>query len=290
MADKDLTTGRMFTRKDSSKFYVNEWSLAQYVDAFNMPLSDLGARRAHKAEVHTSPEWYGGISTRKQATNLLEKGWSEGVERLREVAAEISDAPTPKIRRRVRRWADDGEELSIDRALAGQWDHAYSMSTRQTSEGPQIIDLVGLFGGAGLMTAEEMFWQGAVLAILSDILESAGYRVRLIGEDPFATDAFPPAIGSNRVVIKEDHEPVRMDAIASVMCHAGTYRTHGFRMLFNVPLDGGEGTFNCPPGIAASVRKAAEECGVALQGVFLQEVRDRDGAVAEIRRVLAQFA
>src|SRR5690606_14947015 len=105
--------------------------------------------------------------------------WEDGARRLQDITRELTP-PTTMSRRRKPAWREEGDELSVDRALTGQWDAAWRSSRRVWCAGPATVTLLTYWGGNAVVTTDQLFWQGAAAAVLCDALEDAGYRVQLI--------------------------------------------------------------------------------------------------------------
>jgi hypothetical protein len=132
------------------------------------------------------------------------------------------------VRRRLR-WSDDGDEVSKDRLNGGQVDSCWRTTRRELSDGPEVVTIETNWGGNGNVTAEQLFWQGAAAACMTDLLESAGYRVEVYAAD--CGRQKDGRIMTVRVQIKEADQPARLDTMAAVMCHAGIYRIFGVAAL-----------------------------------------------------------
>lgn len=225
--------------------------LEQSVDEYSRAFDSLQASVQNSGHAHVSrienndgkdggwnpgAAWYGGFTKTTDATDLMRHGWKDGADRLNDLRQELGEVPTAKTRKRQPRWADDGHTLDVDRALAGQWDIAYRDSRRVWAAGPQVIELVGAFGGNAVQDADALFWNGAASIVLADILENAGYSVRMVSQFATETKGNTTVV---RVVTKDAGEAMRPDAVASVACHAGTFRTLGFQSILSTPYNVG---------------------------------------------------
>lgn len=236
--------------------------------------------------------WYGGIGSIREATELLRNGWQDGATKLQGLIGELTP-PQAKSRKRKISWSDEGDDLHIDRAMAGEWDSAWRTSRRVWSAGPQSVTLVTKWGGNCHQSSDELFWQGAAAAVIADALEESGYRVRIVCGTALYS-RMTGRDGALLVTLKEEQEPMRIDAMASLMCHAGIFRTYGFRCIEALP-------FACPTAAArswsasATDGKGSYQEAVARTGLWpddaivLDEVSSRSGCVAEITRVLKSF-
>jgi len=137
------------------------------------------------------------------------------------------------------------------------------------------------------VTAEQLFWQGAAAACVTDLLESAGYRVEV-----YATNCSDHHNGKTvvRVRVKEADQPTRLDTLAAVMCHAGIYRIFGLsaKEQANFPINNNYG----------STIKLAREQFEALQVTLGQsgtgticfgQIYDEQSAVLAIEQEIARL-
>ena len=220
---------------------VNEWSPDEFTKAFEVPVyrANEGCKvdRLREMSLSGGDDYYGGITTLDQATQLLQGGWQNGAERLQRLRDELTP-PTVRSRKRRQTWSEEGDDLSVDRALVGSWDNAWRTARKQWTNQTQNIDLYAVFGGAWFLTAEQLFWQGATVVVIADLLEAAGYCVRIIGSSlARPTNPTEREICCTTVVVKDYSEPMRLDMIASVLCHSGVFRSYGFKALLSCPRD-----------------------------------------------------
>jgi len=102
---------------------------------------------------------------------------------------------------------------------------------------PQTVAIETTWGGHYGQTAEELFWQGAAAAVMTDILEEAGYRVEVYANRVSERHGRRHCI---RVKVKEADMPMRLDGVAAVLCHAGIFRTFGFLCIEQAEFDVGD--------------------------------------------------
>src|SRR6266568_4863367 len=238
----------------------------------------------NQAFEHYGPEWMGGLRSWEEAAAVLAKGWPEGAERLRVLTQKLSSqVPQAKSIRRKLTWADAGDEICRDRLQSGQLDSCWRTMRRALFVAPQTVAIETTWGGHYGQTAEELFWQGAAAAVLTDILEEAGYRVEV-----YANRVSQRRSGDrhlSRVKVKEAEMPMRSDGVAAVLCHAGIFRTFGFLCIEQSESDmghwgHGHGSELSPE--ASIVLNGGMEC-IAI-GTITTEAQ----AVAEIKRILAE--
>lgn len=190
------------------------------------------------AFAHYGSAWMGGLHSWDEAETLLEKGWPEGAERLRALAGKLAaQVPQAKSIRRRLGWVDNGDEVCKDRLQAGQIDQCWRTMRRAPFVAPQTVAIETTWGGHYGQTAEELFWQGAAAAVLTDILEEAGYRVEVYANRVSEQSGHRHW---TRVKVKEADMPLRPDGLAAVLCHAGIFRTFGFLCIEQAEFDVGD--------------------------------------------------
>lgn len=126
--------------------------------------------------------WYGaGCDTGNDVQRKVRDGWPEGRERMNELREKLGTLQArPQDRRRRMVKADMGDVLDIHQVYAGRLDIAWSVPRRRQASGPQRIELCANMLCSGGEHADVLFWRGAAAAILVDLLQNAGYMVRLV--------------------------------------------------------------------------------------------------------------
>ena len=227
---------------------------------------------------HYSSAWMGGLTSWKDAMAVLEKGWPEGAERLRVLAGKLSaQVPQAKSIRRRLTWADDGDEICRDRLHSGQVEQCWRTMRRSPFAAPQTVAIETTWGGHYGQTAEELFWQGAAAAVLTDILEDAGYRVEVYANRVLSWRRHRHCI---RVKVKEADMPMRLDGVAAVLCHAGVFRTFGFLCIEQAEFDVGDWRHGC---VSELSRQDAEVLNGEVESVHIGTISTESQAVEVIR-------
>ena len=131
---------------------------------------------------HTSRSWYGmpDDSTESPigyASRMLNDGWPEGVARLQEAIKTIAGIAPPESMRRRLAWCDNGDSIDMNRVYTGQLDKAWRRAKRQTSRAPAPVTIWVSFSIPFTASPDALFWRGAAVAALADLLQSAGYSV-----------------------------------------------------------------------------------------------------------------
>jgi len=226
--------------------------------------------------------WFGGVRNLDEASAILEQGWPSGAARIRDLAAEIQAPEAKTVRRRIA-WRDDGDEICDDRLRSGQLDACWRGSRREASAGPTLVTVNMNWGGLVHISAEELFWQGAAACALADSLEESGYRVRVIANNWSRVVKREDLRMLLRVVVKDHGEPMRLDAMAAVLAHAGIYRTFGFmaKEQSRLPVDYGHGsTREITPQLLEALSDGSE------QTLILDKAYSREAAVLALRNVI----
>ncbi len=280
-------------RADYPKVAISELSLAEYHSPYGTLTHESNEPYLKSADDRDSAmgrnarigdDFYRNLGSLQEASDVLSCGWQEGASKLTGCADEIAP-PMAKSRRRKPEWCDVGDELDADRAIRGDWDTAWRSSKRVWSSGPSHVTVYAPFGGGCHESADRMFWSGAAALIVVDKLEQAGYSVRLVGTH-VVTSTHSNKACRNDVILKESTDPLQIDALASVLCHAGIVRTFGFSALCSVPTAIGEGL-----GYANSLHQSRDlfaDVGELPEGaIILDSSRTREACLAEIQRVIA---
>jgi hypothetical protein len=227
---------------------------------------------------HLDPKWAGG--TVVDTERVLRDGWPEGVALVNKLAEKLRGTlPKPKSYRRKQRWSDDGDEPSWEREQSGQTE-IWRTSRREQQRGPAPVQLLAPWGGNAFLSAEQLRWDGVVLAVLCDVLEEAGYRVgatlvnavRLPGQNLF---------GMSMMHVKQPQMPLDLASLVPVVAHPAVFRIHGINAISLAPWDCGMGHGSC-------IEIRALPAHVIPQGaVIMRHAYNEANAVREIQRVLA---
>lgn len=211
--------------------------------------------------------------------------WTEGVDKIEELAARIGreNLPRPTVIRRRREWNDiGGAEVCLDRYRAGDPFRRDAVKVR--THGPRVITLLTQVGENCDMSSEALFWRGALAVVLARMIEDAGYRAEI---KAFSQVERTWADGTgllNPVVLKEAGDPLDIGSLANATS-GWFFRTVSFAsfLIPGKPLSWGLGrAINMTPEAAAFM------CGDAhrweLNGVF-----NMDTAVKLARKLLQQL-
>lgn len=127
------------------------------------------------------PDWLGADCTNgKQVQQKVRDGWPEGRDRLVELRDKVNISLPPIDRRRRMTRTDRGDSLDIHAVYAGRLDIAWRVAKRRSTIGPQKIEVAANMLCAGAEHSDVLFWRGAAATVLADMLEAAGFSVRLV--------------------------------------------------------------------------------------------------------------
>lgn len=169
--------------------------------------------------------WYGAPScaAAKERTRI---GWPEGWEKTRLALRSLRLPALPKRRRT--RFSDDGPDLNLDRYLDGA-DQCWNVRRRLPVP---TVDVTVDIGGNAHVDADALFWRGAAAVALSDALENAGYRVRLLALSSVRRpwQSSDPNL-LTRVRLKDYAEPLRPGHLAGAICTTALFRIGVFHAI-----------------------------------------------------------
>ena len=222
---------RMTMRHKTSIVTGSLDSMAHLLDEHNIPaLNRSRVEKTRERLANGDRRQFGNVASFEDAARILmTDGWQSGLVRAR---AEIPTLPLADLvpeavamkRRRV--FAEDGDTLRVESALAGNWDRAWETRARRATRQPVTLSIGCGFGNNGGVSHDEMFWCGLQMAALVDLLEGAGFRIELRA---LKMNTFGAV---NRHVqdwtVKQSDQPLRLDTALSLFGHAGVYRTFGW--------------------------------------------------------------
>jgi hypothetical protein len=284
----------MYSEEFKDLLFVQEQSVSELSRSYKRDLPLCNVKHTGSCEMqYGGSAWYGGITKMEQATSILENGWAEGAEKAAFLKDSLqADLPKARTRKRKQTWLAEGDSLDVDRALAGNWDYAYRGTIREWSAGVSCVTLNIGWGGNCNRTSEELFWSGAVMLCLSDILEGAGFstKINAVIKLRIFENWSKQRYSLNTVTVKDHGEPMRVDALAGVVCHAGIFRTYGFRTICNAPWDVSSGLGQVSDGWE-EMNRIIEESGFKPDPntINVNDCYSREDAIREVTRILKGF-
>lgn len=169
--------------------------------------------------------------------SVLLKDLEKKIEILNQVTGKNTMDYEQKIKsaRRKRVFAEQGDELDIEKVYNGELDTCWSKTVK--IEFDSAHRFVTLFIENGANWREDVtssFWRSAIAVFLTRELERAGKSVRIVvgstGQNSFVQNR---KLLSTSVTVKEYNQRVSLERVAS-MTHLGFFRTVGFAMI-NIP-------------------------------------------------------
>lgn len=120
--------------------------------------------------------WIGlDIGSWADMPKMVSQPWPLGMAKVNAMMDELKQQlPMPKSVRRRNRWDENDGEVDCNRAMDGEAEYM-RRAVRTNTAGPRNVALLCQVGGAGMFTADQMFWRGAATAALTDLIEAAGY-------------------------------------------------------------------------------------------------------------------
>lgn len=192
--------------------------------------NEFGRFRDRHATNALGRTWYDRVGSMEKVKETVE-GWKAGADRAVNMAQELRDDLgnlEPVAIKRTRVWTDEGDELDYDRFRNGDLEIAWRGSRRRKrAKLAPAITIVVNWANACSQSAEQLFWTGAVGVALVDLLENAGYETAVVA----AAAGWQRGARSQSIVsvsAKDFGDPLRIEALAGLLCHAGVYRTLGF--------------------------------------------------------------
>lgn len=238
----------------------------------------------------TSPQdWYGAPS-RLAALDRIEKGWPEGVAKVRAAlqGIEAGTLAAPRSTRRRKAWGDDGDTCDPDRIARGDYDRAFQRTKRQAAtKNGRMIRLFCQSGGHSANKSSELFWSGAASIHLIDLLEEAGYRVEVL----YLTKSLNAFASTSRVqlstfTLKAASDPMNIDQITAALCLSGFLRLYYFYSMMTY----GERP-NATLGIASLASpKLLTAAGIWIEGdIIVPFLRSQQQAIAFVKQTLREI-
>jgi hypothetical protein len=180
----------------------------------------------------------------------LSCGWDEGAAKLKKYDASlegITDGLSPTSIDRIREFTFEGDDLHIDRVYGGQVEQAWERRKRKAGKLQPTATILMQNCVWGSTDQEKMFWLGVPACVLTDKLESAGFRVELYVAT-YGKGCFPNnptksvrkkngSLGKARLKegyhlsltqVKAPNDPLRLGMLAATLCDPHYFRGNQF--------------------------------------------------------------
>jgi len=239
----------MHTRnfKDTRYGSLSEYIAAAKLEPRNPRNAELVAR-ADSPEGINGAHWAGAAGT-ADAVAKLTSPYADGaaiISRIEKAAASIKLPPKMDTRRRRVR-GDQGDELDIHAVWRGQSDTAWARMGKRQVTAPPMVSIV--INSIILADSEKtvISYRGAVGIVLCQLLERAGYRVRLVvarGGEARNGGGGKDEKFSCRTIIKDYGKPLDRETVTCAT-HPAMQRVLGIRWTWvqmdNKGTPGGSG-------------------------------------------------
>ena len=191
------------------------------------PSAKNADHRARSTAIHESDtlrerlNWYGAENL-KAVEHLCSTGWTEGVEKIKELSSRIEgDLPRVRNRKRRARRGRSGDELDIHAVNSGSLDRAWRRTEKVEMKGrakSKRIRIVVRLGAAWTVPAGQLFFPPATGLILAQRFIKAGFSVEIIGAslvEGLFYGRYAHVHQLLTVMIKRFDQPLNIDALAS---------------------------------------------------------------------------
>lgn len=192
-------------------------------DAFEDNLSVFDRAEKTDSSSESLKKWFGTESASK-VRDMIANGWPDGVNRMLEAFGKIEgDFQATNIKRQIVR-GDYGDELDIHRVYAGSLGDAWTRRKRQRKNSPSIVSIGCDLTLSWDQKPDELFWRGAAVLRLADILTDAGYAVE-IKACMYAKNCTDDGDKVEQVItVKESGDPLDLNSLATTLCLSGFFR------------------------------------------------------------------
>lgn len=192
-----------------------------------------------------SPLKWLGCESIKQVQQFTEHGWKDGRQKAHKALNDIGDVQGAQSIRKRRRFGESGDELDIQKVYSGSLDKAWQYSRREhaASFGVNIVKILCDISALCDVSAEKMFWRGAVASILADKLEDAGYRAEIVAFSHTSGTYTDNSGCYIEVMVKQPDEYLDLDRVICATALSGFMRYYIFKSKLSdsKKADGGLG-------------------------------------------------
>lgn len=209
---------------------------------------------------------------------LLDEGWQEGASRVQSL--DVPVPPARDIRRRVQ-WREQGDFVDLQRVWGGRLESAWQSARRQKVPALTVKTLCVDIGANCNVPASVLFWRGAAVLCLSDVLTRAGYNVEIIATQAAKCVYTNGDHFAASITVKPATAPLELNSLASVVCCAGFFRGVIFDLMMLNPHSCAETCL----GQTVATSEAGIEPAHAVGGTA--SIRDLESARAWVLKSLA---
>jgi hypothetical protein len=185
--------------------------------------SDTRCRRASRDA--TKDSWCGHASFDK-ACKLARDGWPEGLKRLNSFQERIKSVIGNRTNKPLPEFDVTGQVLDVGLLMSGVPECFISLPDEPKEGRGKIIDIVFSSSYSAGINSEKIFWRGAALVALIDVLESRGLSCSVVS-DSTVTRGYGNRY-TLKTIVKGLGDVLDLDRIAFCACHAAFFRRLAF--------------------------------------------------------------
>lgn len=217
----DMTYLNYFAEKNPVSFFgfSSLSALTDYIEAIPKSVADDDRRNM----AWTMTNNFAGTSTVGQAIKLARNGWTDGVEKAKEIAECITSEYAMQ-RKRVHSVA--GSRASVGRMLVGDPKH---MMKRAPQPGKRIITLFVETAINVSISAKNAVIRAASIAAIIDLIEQSGFSCELIATNIATTRGMP--VQQLAVKIKNAGERLSINDAIFALGHPSFERRFNFALV-----------------------------------------------------------
>ena len=183
-----------------------------------------------------SKSWFGIKGGAEGVFKACEKNWTPGYNKVHKTFEELPELKLESVRRKMR-WAEFGNEVDIHKVLSGNLSRSWRECKRRSRVGRKKILLVCDVGGHCGRTDEEMFWTGAVTALLAEALVNSGQIVSVVVSGQTQKWGVGVPVLRWACTVKPFGAHMAPEALVAYTALSGFFRTYGFRVKLTQPED-----------------------------------------------------
>ena len=185
---------------------------------------------SHLAPCGSNTSWFGVRSGVAGVKKIVSEGWKDGAERIEELGQQIEVVKAKSIKRRTIRGAS-GQTLNMSAVYSGNLSKCWTSRRRSGAIGPKKISILFQVGANSDVDAERLFWRGAALAKVSEVLSEAGYSVQILGFSHTVGQFTPSGDTLYTFNIKGADESIDVHRLATITALAGYFRYYVFKIF-----------------------------------------------------------
>lgn len=177
--------------------------------------------------------WYGTTEGISGVKEIVSNGWESGQSKINKLAGQIDIPPAKSVRRRTVRGAS-GQNLNMSAVYAGNLSTCWTSRRRQSQRGISKITMLVSVGDHAGVDSEVLFWKGAAAVKVADILNTAGYTVRITGYSNILSHYRNATTTNNEDAVysynvKAHQEVLDVDRTATILALGGFFRYFVFK-------------------------------------------------------------